>query len=98
MSIKEELVSPYLIKKPRGRVKGSKNKPLAPPFSLPGLEPRLTTREAAALLRKSTSTLEIYRCTGKGPRYWKAGGRVLYHLADLEAWEQSKRHTSDPTS
>ena len=80
----------------RGRAKGSQNKPLLPPFFLPGLDPRLTTVEAAAFLRKSPITLEIYRHTGNGPRYWKSGGRVLYHLSDLEAYEKSRYHTSEP--
>jgi len=82
----------------RGRKLGSKNKALLPPFSLPGLTPRLNTAEAAAFLRKSVATMEQNRFYGRGPRYWKAGGRVLYHLADLEAYEISKRHTSDPAS
>lgn len=33
-------------------------------------------------------TLEKWRTLGKGPKYVKAGGRVLYRLADVEAYER----------
>lgn len=82
----------------KGRISGSKNTPLPPPLALPGLEPRLTTREAAAFLRRSPTTLEIWRCSGYGPRYLKApgrGGRVTYRFSDLEAFEQRHEHTSE---
>jgi len=95
MRIKEEPVSPDLIKKPRGRVKGSKNKKLAEPFAIPGLEPHITTREAAAYLRRSPITLEIWRTDGFGPKYFKVGGRVFYHKCDLQNYEQGRRSTSE---
>lgn len=79
----------------RGRVAGSKNKPLAPPLAFPGFPERLTTKEAAALLRKSPITLEIWRTTGYGPRYLKLGHSVRYLLSDLLAFEESRQHTSE---
>lgn len=82
----------------KGRILGSKNNPLPDPLAFPGLEPRFTTKEAAAFLRRSPTTLEIWRTTGYGPCYLKSpgrGGRVLYRLADLEAFEQSRQHTSE---
>jgi hypothetical protein len=39
--------------------------------------------------RISPRTLERWRWLGEGPRYLKLGGRVLYRLADIEAYEQS---------
>jgi|LakMenEpi03Aug12_release.lakeMendotaPanAssembly.Ray.scaffolds.fasta_scaffold1355208_1 hypothetical protein len=39
--------------------------------------------------RISPRTLERWRWLGQGPRYLKLGGRVLYRLADIEAYEQS---------
>lgn len=33
----------------------------------------------------SNRTLERWRYEGKGPRYRKIGGRVLYAVADIEA-------------
>ncbi len=37
----------------------------------------------------SPRTLERWRWLGEGPRYLKLGGRVLYRVADIEAYEQS---------
>jgi hypothetical protein len=39
--------------------------------------------------RISPRTLERWRWLREGPRYLKLGGRVLYRLADIEAYEQS---------
>jgi hypothetical protein len=38
----------------------------------------------------STRTLEQWRWKGIGPRYLKIGGRVLYRLEDIEAYEAAK--------
>lgn len=56
------------------------------------------TPEAARLLGLSPRTLEKYRCHGNGPVFRKLGGRVVYALADLEAWadQAACRSTSDP--
>lgn len=35
----------------------------------------------------SPRTLERWRWTGEGPRYLKVGGRVVYRLEDIEAFE-----------
>ena len=58
----------------------------------------LTTEEAAAHVGVSPRTLERYRVTGAGPRFLKVGRKVLYRLADLDAWLESRvrRSTSDP--
>ena len=37
----------------------------------------------------SPRTLERWRWLGEGPQYLKLGGRVLYRVADIEAYEQS---------
>ena len=34
------------------------------------------------------STLASWRCRGLGPRYVKVGGRVLYPLVEVEAYEK----------
>lgn len=44
------------------------------------------TPEAARLLELSPRTLEKHRCDGTGPIYHKLGGRVVYAVADLQAW------------
>ncbi len=43
----------------------------------------------------SKRTLERWRWIGTGPRYQKIGGRVLYKLEDIEAFEDM-RSISDP--
>jgi predicted DNA-binding transcriptional regulator AlpA len=51
------------------------------------LPPRmLRTQEAARFLGISIRTLEKHRTYGTGPTYRKVGGRVLYTVADLDAW------------
>jgi hypothetical protein len=62
-----------------------------------GLPPRyLRTAEAAGFLSLSGRTLEKHRTYGTGPTYRKLGGRVVYPIADLEAW--AKRGTRESTS
>jgi predicted DNA-binding transcriptional regulator AlpA len=47
----------------------------------------LTRKEAAAQLRLSAATLANWASLGLGPRFSRiGGGRVLYRLADVEAW------------
>ena len=46
----------------------------------------LTQDEAAKRLRLSPRTLERMRLNGDGPRFIKAGRRVLYRNSSLEAW------------
>lgn len=57
----------------------------------------LLAAEAAKHLRLSERTLAKHRCYGTGPTYRKNGGRVVYTLADLEAWSRrgQRRSTSD---
>ena len=40
----------------------------------------------------SPRTLEQWRWQGRGPRFLKLGGRVLYRLADVEAYETDNLH------
>lgn len=57
----------------------------------------LNQREASAFLRLSERTLERLRLTGDGPRFVKAGRRVVYRAEDLEAWitERLRHSTSE---
>lgn len=48
----------------------------------------LTTQETAARLRVNVGTLANWRVRGEGPRFIKLGRKVLYPLAELEAFEQ----------
>ena len=42
----------------------------------------------------SHRTLERWRSIGHGPDYLKLGGRVLYRVSDVEAFEQEKLHSA----
>lgn len=57
----------------------------------------LDNREAADFLKLSPRTLEKHRVTGGGPRFRKLGRRVVYAVADLEAWANERicSNTSD---
>jgi hypothetical protein len=46
----------------------------------------LTNDEAADYLRLSPRTLEKQRVIGGGPKFRKFGRRVMYAVADLDAW------------
>nr|CUV26855.1 conserved protein of unknown function [Ralstonia solanacearum] len=46
--------------------------------------------------RISPRTLANWRSAGTGPRFLRLGGRILYALNDLAAWEA--RHTVSGTS
>lgn len=48
----------------------------------------LTTAEVAARLRRSRRTVEEWRQLGRGPRFVRQYGRVLYPTADLEKYER----------
>ncbi|MFU8778864.1 MAG: helix-turn-helix transcriptional regulator [Roseovarius sp.] len=46
----------------------------------------------------SPRTLERWRWTGEGPAFLKIGGRVVYRLEDVEAYENSRRCESTTQS
>lgn len=56
------------------------------------VEPRwLRTAAAAAHVGISASTLEKLRASGDGPRFSRAGARiVLYSIADLNSWIEGR--------
>ncbi len=43
----------------------------------------------------SPRTLERWRWLGQGPRYLKVGGRVIYRLEDIIAFEEHRLHEAD---
>lgn len=43
----------------------------------------------------SPRTLERWRWLGKGPRFLKVGGRVVYRLQDIEAFEAEGLQSSE---
>lgn len=57
----------------------------------------LTNDEAAEYLRLSPRTLEKQRVIGGGPKFRKFGRRVMYAVADLDAWPTSAATRPRPT-
>ena len=50
-----------------------------------------TTPQAARYLGVGESTLRLWRETGGGPRYFRAGDRLIrYRRVDLDAWIESR--------
>lgn len=47
--------------------------------------------ELAQRWRISPRTLERWRWLDQGPHYLKIGGRIVYRLEDVEAFESEKR-------
>jgi DNA-binding transcriptional MerR regulator len=58
------------------------------------LSPLLPTAAAAPLAGVAPKTLENWRTLGLGPRFIKAGRRVLYDPEDLAAWRNENRFAS----
>ena len=53
-------------------------------------EPMLTPKQAARYLSVGESTLRLWRTTDCGPRYSRAGTKLIrYRRADLDAWIDS---------
>jgi hypothetical protein len=53
--------------------------------------PYLTPKAAAEYVLSTENTLAQYRSEKRGPAYIKRGNRVVYTLADLDAWMQANR-------
>ena len=46
----------------------------------------------------SPRTLERWRWLGQGPHFLKLGGRVVYRVEDVEAFERQHIHAVEPNS
>lgn len=55
----------------------------------------LTPKEAADRLRLAVITLAHWRVAGTGPRFIKLGRKVLYPIAELEAFERASLHVAN---
>jgi hypothetical protein len=51
----------------------------------------LTQTELAKRFRISPRTLERWRWLKTGPQYHKLGGKIVYAIADVEAYERRRR-------
>jgi len=54
--------------------------------------PYLTPEELSARYhgRIAIRTLANWRCTGNGPKFTKIGGRILYLMSEVLAWEKAR--------
>jgi phage terminase Nu1 subunit (DNA packaging protein) len=57
--------------------------------------PYMTTKEFAALVRKSPATVRGWRHRGIGPRGTKLGKEVLYHRDTVSEWLQAKESADE---
>lgn len=59
---------------------------------------RVDTAGAGAYTNLSQQTLAKLRVYGGGPKYIKAGRRVIYDTRDLDSWMESRKRglTSEP--
>jgi hypothetical protein len=58
----------------------------------------LTQGQLADRWQMSPRTLERWRWLGEGPRFLKLGGRVIYRLEDVEAYEAKQLRASTTDS
>jgi predicted site-specific integrase-resolvase len=55
----------------------------------------LSQRQLARRWHLSPRTLERWRSSGQGPVFMKLGGRVVYALPDVEAYERAQRRSPE---
>lgn len=63
---------------------------MKPPSAAPGPVRHLNQIDLSRRWGVSPRTLEQWRWKGIGPPYLKIGGRVLYRLDDIEAYEAAQ--------
>ena len=56
----------------------------------------LRPEDLSARWHIATRTLDNWRWRGEGPRYLKIGGRVVYRLEDIEAYETEQLRLVEP--
>ena len=52
--------------------------------------PYITTKELAAVIRKTPGAVRVMRRRGTGPKGTRVGRDVLYHPDDVQAWMEAK--------
>jgi excisionase family DNA binding protein len=71
---------------------------LAPILKNRSSDPLFTPPEAAAYIGVSENTLSVWRCVGRyAIPFIKVGRLVRYRASDLDAWLESRTHTSGTT-
>ena len=68
---------------------------LAPILKNQSTDPLLTPPEAAKYIGVAENTLSVWRCVGRYDiQFIKVGRLVRYRLSDLEAWLESRTHST----
>ena len=52
----------------------------------------MSPEQLAQRLGVSMRSIERWRSTGEGPRYLRAGRRILYPVVEVERWEAARLH------
>jgi hypothetical protein len=58
------------------------------------MDEALNTARAAPIIGVTAGTLENWRVAGKGPKFRRAGRKVVYDLPDIEEWKAANRYSS----
>lgn len=58
------------------------------------LPKHLTPEELCERWSVKAKTLSQWRWSGKGPKFLKAGGRVMYRVCDIEKYEEEQVFTN----
>ncbi len=60
------------------------------------VSPLMDSREIAAYLKVSESTLSRWRSAGQGPPFLRLGGIARYRIDAVDAWLAGLEHGRDP--
>lgn len=60
------------------------------------VSPLMDSREIAAYLTVSESTLSRWRSAGQGPPFLRLGGIARYRIDAVDAWLAGLEHSDDP--
>ncbi len=61
------------------------------PKMVPEQQNAMTPQEAAKYIGVSEATLRLWRSRGEGPRYFRAGEKLVrYRRSDLDAWIETR--------
>lgn len=55
----------------------------------------LTTEDVADICRTTPRAVREWRSRGRGPTFFKPGGRVLYRAEEVERWVEASKRKPD---
>lgn len=57
---------------------------------LQGWQKSLTEQEVSLIIGRSCSTLQRWRAAGKGPKWYRLEGRIMYAERELYIWQRQQ--------